>query len=292
MQRLMTKEKCIVSGTKNYVAYSKGLIKNVDSGLVVAEKIPSESELKRLYEKEYFFGMEYSDYIADRPALERNFLGRIKRLKKLGLLKSKNHVVEVGCAYGYFLNLIKNEVKSHQGFDVSPDGIKFAIEDLEVNASNEDFLTTKFPQKVDLVCMWDVIEHVSQPDQFVEKAASILKKGGALALTTGDIGTPLPKARGGKWRMIHPPTHIYYFDKSSMTALLEKYGFKVVSYRYSATYRNTGSVLKQLIVNQKAKGGEATILKGISKISEKLGLTKLNIPLNTFDIMDVIAVKN
>ncbi len=291
MARSMSNEACIVSGTKNYEPYSKGLIRNIDSGLIVAEEIPSEADLKHLYEKEYFFGMEYSDYIADRPALEKNFLGRIKRLKKLGLLHSRNHVVEVGCAYGYFLNLLKNEVKSMKGYDVSQDGIKFAKEELGVDASNDDFLKVNFATKIDLVCMWDVIEHVSRPDVFVQKAADILKKGGALALTTGDIGTPVPKIRGGKWRMIHPPTHIYYFNKKSMYALLEKHGFEVVSYKYSATYRNVGSVLNQLIVNQKASGKKAGILRGFLGACERLKLTNLNVPLNTFDIMDVIAVK-
>jgi SAM-dependent methyltransferase len=291
MKRNIRKEPCIISGTKNYVDYSEGLIRNTDSGLVVAAEIPDEVELKKLYEKEYFFGMEYSDYIADRPALEANFRQRVMKLKKMGFISKKKRIVEVGCAYGYFLNLVKDKSLSHEGFDVTPDGVKFAKKELGVNASNENFLTKKFKHKVDLVCMWDVIEHVGQPQEFVKKAASILEKGGALALTTGDIGTLVPRIRKGKWRMIHPPTHIYYFDKKTMTALLDMNGFDLLDYRYDAVYRNLGSVLNQLIVNQKAKGGNATLLRLILKACTGTGLTKLNIALNTFDIMDVVAVK-
>jgi SAM-dependent methyltransferase len=287
----MRQEPCIVSGTKNYVPYSKGLIKNVDSGLVVAEKIPSEKKLQKLYKEEYFFGMEYSDYLADRSALEKNFFGRINRLRKLGHLKTNSHVVEVGCAYGYFLNAIKDEVKSHVGFDVTVEGVTFAMNELGVNAKNDNFLDAKFQNKIDLVCMWDLIEHVSHPEAFIEKSSKILRKGGALALTTGDIGTPIPRIRKGKWRMIHPPTHLYYFDKESMSQLLNKYGFDVVSYRYSPTYRNVGSVLNQLIVNSKAAGKNTWALNTVLSASGKLGLTKLNIAINTFDIMDVIAIK-
>ncbi len=291
MNRVMSKEPCIVSGTKNYEDYCEGLIRNIDSGLITAAEIPDEKALDKLYKEEYFFGMEYSNYIDDRPALEQNFKKRIKKLKKLGYLNKKSEVVEVGCAYGYFLKLIKNESKSHIGYDVSKEGIDFAKSKLKVNASTENFLKVNFKKKVDLVCMWDVIEHVGRPEAFVEKANKILKTGGVLTLTTGDIGTFVPKMRKGKWRMIHPPTHIYYFNKKSMIALLEKHGFEVVDYGYSAVYRNAGSVMNQLIINAKAKGGSALLLRAALSFSKKTKLNKVNIPLNLFDIMEVIAVK-
>lgn len=291
MKRVISKEPCIVSGTKNYKIYSEGLIENLDSGLIVAAEIPDEKALDKLYKKDYFFGMEYSNYIEDRPALEQNFKKRIKTLKKMGFIGPNKTVLEVGCAYGYFLNLVKDKVKSHKGFDVAKEGIEFAKKELAVNASTDNFLKIDTKKKVDLVCMWDVIEHVGRPDAFIKKANEALKIGGALALTTGDIGTPVPKMRKGKWRMIHPPTHIYYFNKKSMTALLEKNGFEVARYGYSSVHRNTGSVLNQLIVNKKASGGSATVLRTILSVSNKLKLTKINIPLNLFDIMDVVAVK-
>ena len=291
MGRTMTNEPCIVSGTKNYEPYSDGLIRNIDSGLIVAEFIPSNEELDKLYEKDYFFGQEYSDYLADRPALETNFRKRIKSLKKRGALGADKNLVEVGCAYGYFLNLVKDEVESAVGYDVAKDGIDFAKNELGVNASTDNFLEVKFKDKIDVVVMWDLIEHVPDPDKFVEKAGKILNKGGYLTLTTGDIGTFVPRVRKGKWRMIHPPTHIYYFDRKSMTALLDNYGFDIVDYHYDAIYRNVGSVLNQLLVNQKAKGSSGGLFSFALRVAKLLRLDRLNIPLNLRDIMNVTAVK-
>lgn len=291
MGRTMKDEACIVSGTKNYVPYSEGLIKNIDSDLIVAEYIPDEAELERLYEEDYFFGQEYFDYLADRPALEKNFAKRIKALKKAGALGKDKTLVEVGCAYGYFMNMVKDQVGSVSGYDVAPDGIKYAKEEFGLSASTDNFLTEDFPEKVDVVAMWDVIEHVSEPDAFVKKSAEILKKGGVLTLTTGDIGTLLPRMRGGKWRMIHPPTHIYYFNKKSMTALLDKLGFDIVDYHYDAQYRNVGSALNQLIMKSKAANRGEGIWGPVLSASKRIGLDKLNIPLNLRDIMNVTAVK-
>jgi hypothetical protein len=139
--------------------------------------------------------------------------------------------------------------------------------------------------------MWDVMEHFGEPHKHVQKAAQILKPGGILSLTTGDISAFVAKQRGTKWRMIHPPTHIYYFTPHSMQKLLEKYGLRVVSLRYKSTYRNTGSVFNQLICNRRAKDQGSGMLEIGHKIVKSTGLDRLNIPLNLFDVMEVTAVK-
>lgn len=285
---------CIACDGKKFNPYGKQLVEcmNSNCGLIVAKHIPTFDELKRLYEEEYFFGMEYSDYKADRPALEKNFKQRIKHLTKY--LHNDAIVVEVGCAYGYFLNMVKEQVKWHKGFDVSKEGIEFAKRELLINAHDDDFLEDKEIKKgsVDLVCMWDVMEHFGEPQKHVEKAAQLLKKGGALSFTTGDIGAFAARKRGEDWRMIHPPTHVYYFTTKSAKLLLEKYGLRVVSIRHKPTYRNAGSVFQQLIINRKVKNRSSFVLEKGYAVAKLTKLDRVNFPLNLFDVMEVTAVKD
>ena len=42
----------------------------------------TDAELLALYSKGYFFGEEYSDYLADREVLRRNFRLRLKTLDR------------------------------------------------------------------------------------------------------------------------------------------------------------------------------------------------------------------
>jgi len=281
---------CIACGQAAFRPYLSQLIKCQNCELVTAAIIPTEEELNMLYQQEYFFGKEYSDYKADRQALEYNFKKRIQHLGPF--ISPSTRLVEVGCAYGYFLNLIKNKVKHHQGYDVSTDGVEFALNELKVNASNQNFLTAKIKkQSVDLVCMWDVIEHLADPDSFLEKIHEILTPGGHLAFTTGDISGLVPKLRGEKWRMIHPPTHLYYFSPKTAELLLNRQGFKVVSVRHPSVYRNIGSVVNQLKYNRLAKRANVGIFGVADGVSRKTGIGNLNFPLNTFDIMEVVAVK-
>jgi hypothetical protein len=49
-----------------------------------------------------------------------------------------------------------------------------------------------------------------------------------LFVTTGDIGSTLARWRGSRWRLIHPPTHLHYFSRETVTRLLSRYGLQVV----------------------------------------------------------------
>lgn len=284
-------EECIICNNKKLKVYYGELLLCDQCSHITANEMPTNKELQKLYQKDYFFGMEYFDYKADRPALEKNFKNRIKRLNKR-VIDGNFNIIEIGSAYGYFLNLIKDDVKHHIGFEVSNDGVDFSKKKLKVNATNDDFLKYKIKDNsVDTVFLWDVMEHLTDPEKYIEKISKILKFRGRIVFTTGDIGKFIPKLRKGNWRMIHPPTHVHYFTAKSARELLGNYGFKVEDIYYKGVYRNLGSVANQIIANRKAKNSNTNILEVGHKIADKTKLTRLNIPLNTWDIMEVVAVK-
>lgn len=284
-------KKCIVCESKKLKNYHNVLIECDECGHISAKEMPTNFELKKLYQKEYFFGMEYFDYKADRPALEKNFKNRLKRLNKRVIDKDFK-VVEVGSAYGYFLNLVKDDVKSHIGFEVSEDGVRYSKEKLNLNATTDDFMEYKFKNNsIDTIFLWDVMEHLTQPEKYIKKISEILKPGGRVVFTTGDIGKTLPKVRKDKWRMIHPPTHVHYFTANSAQKMLKNHNLEIENIYYKGVYRNLGSVANQIISNRKAKKSSTKFLEFGYKLADKSKLTKLNVPLNTFDIMEVVAVK-
>ena len=133
------------------------------------------------------------------------------------------------------------------------------------------------------VFMWDVIEHLAHPEAFLTKIHDELKPGGRLYITTGDISALLPRIQQHKWRMIHPPSHIFYFSRTHLTMLLQKHGFSVVRITYPAIYRSIRQIYFSLFLLEK-KGRLA------SKFF-KLIPASWFVPVNTFDIMFVAAVK-
>jgi hypothetical protein len=86
--------------------------------------------------------------------------------------------------------------------------------------------------------MWDTIEHLLEPQAYVERARDVMVDGGRLFLTTGDIGSAMARLRGERWRMIHPPSHVNYFSRSTITRMLDRAGFQVDPIRSVGTHRD------------------------------------------------------
>lgn len=281
--------KCDICEQSVWEKYSPQLIRCAICGLVRAVSNPTHEELNLIYQHDYFFGDEYFNYINDRPALEKNFSLRLKRLSSF--LNLKSSVIEIGSSYGFFLNLCKVKVRKVVGYDVVKEGVDYAINNFGVEAHCDNFLNYSGPE-VDMVCLWDVIEHFPNPGEFINKISKVVKSNGYIAFTTGDIGSFMAKMRGERWRLIHPPTHLFYFDRKSITKLLKKNGFTLVSFKHVGVWRNFGSVLKQLIKRFDNTRIFKMILLLVDRLFKYFGFDKINFSINLFDIMEVIAVKN
>jgi SAM-dependent methyltransferase len=244
----------------------------------------TDSELADLYGHKYFHGEEYVDYQQERAALDLNFKHRLKQLKDLA--PPPGRLFEIGCAYGYFLEHAARYY-TVAGCDISEHAIGVAKQS-GLNVQAADYLTLPPPpEPYNIICMWDTIEHIARPRPYVEKAYSELAPGGCLVISTGDAGSRLARMRREKWRMVHPPTHLHYFTSASMRRMIEGAGFNKTKISHDPFYRNVGSSLK--------KAGDHSgkqVIKSLGNIANKLPLIPgMNVPVNLFDIMTVIAWK-
>jgi len=70
------------------------------------------------------------------------------------------------------------------GLDISPEACRYAVQELRLNVRCIDFLDYANAALCKHVFMWDVIEHLSEPQQYVAKASNVLQKGGHIRITT------------------------------------------------------------------------------------------------------------
>ena len=276
--------RCLVCGGDLGPAKIPGLFQCRSCGFKTANLELSHAQLKELYGRDYFHGAEYLDYEAEEQALKQNFLPRIETLKKF-IPDSKSLVLfEIGCAYGYFLDLARHGFKEVSGIDVAEDAVSSAGKKFGLDVFAGDYLRHDLQKPADVICLWDVLEHLEHPDRFMEKAAKDLAPGGTLALTTVDIGSLTARVRGKNWRMIHPPTHLHYFDVSTLSRLVENAGFEVVHIEHPGLYRPIIRILHGIL----------DIRWGIPKLfkfMENFKFLNRSIYLNLFDIVYVIARK-
>jgi SAM-dependent methyltransferase len=84
-----------------------------------------------------------------------------------------------------------------------------------------------------LVTSCDVLEHLLDPGDGLDRIARVLEPGGWLYLTVPDAGSPVACALGRRWWSVLP-MHVQHFTRGSARRLLEAHGFAVVDVRSHA----------------------------------------------------------
>jgi SAM-dependent methyltransferase len=249
-------------------------------GFITADLALSEDELRALYGADYFHGDEYADYVAEGPELRENFRRRIDTLLGYQPAEERGRLFEIGAAYGFFLDEVGSAYEHVSGVDISEAAAEYARTELGVDVVATDYLEQVLPQQVDTLCLWDTIEHLSRPRDFIEKAARDVRPGGLLALTTGDIDSLNARLRGRHWRMIHPPTHLHYFSRRTLVRLLDSAGFDVVHLETAGNTRSIRGILYAILVLRGGRKGLFDKIKAMPGLSQSL----------TLDLRDIVYI--
>lgn len=146
------------------------------------------------YTEDYFFSdykKQYGKtYLEDFPHLVNMAKSRLLQIKKL--LKKNTEalrVLDIGCAYGPFLQAAKEETFEVFGIDPSEDAVKYVTCNLNVPSFQGFFPDIDLPRHIvkdgfDIISLWYVIEHFEDTEAALKKISSWLKPGGILAFST------------------------------------------------------------------------------------------------------------
>jgi 2-polyprenyl-3-methyl-5-hydroxy-6-metoxy-1,4-benzoquinol methylase len=278
-----TERACIICGGAEIKPFNDAVSQCRACGYIFAETKLTESEIAALYEEHLFTGGAFSDYLADEKFLRKNFANRLRVLDRFLDPKRHRNLIEIGSAYGIFLDMARDKFASVRGMDVTDAGVKYAKERFKLNVEQANFLAHDFgSEKFDVVCMWDTIEHLNAPQLFLEKIAAHSESGALLALTTGDIGSLNARLRKDKWRLMIPPLHLHYFTRASLTKLLARHGFEVVYLRRCGFHRSIDFAAYNVFVLRQKQ-------RWLYQLMRKSGLTKFGFYLNLYDIIYVVA---
>jgi len=276
---------CIVCGSSDSATLYPDIAKCKNCSHVFFERKLSDEALSKIYCRKYFFGDEYRDYLADSRILMKNFELRLKILRGFLDPSRQKSLFEIGCAYGLFLLDAKEIFDEVEGIDIAEDGVLHAREKLKLNVVCEDLLKHDLGDKIfDVVCMWDTIEHLQNPDLYLKKISGHMQKGALLALTTGDIESVCARTEKRRWRLMHPPTHIHYFSRKTLAKLLSDNRFDIIYNRYCGFHRSLDiAAYRTLALNGR--------LGWLYDILRRTGLTGISFYLNLYDIMYIVARK-
>lgn len=223
------------SATEIFTKKGYVLVKCSSCGLVRVANPPSEEELKQLYS----FETGYHSNL-DHDAVEAGHQTRAEHnydfLKKY--CPRPGRLVDIGCSTGLFLRVAQASGWDVSGVEMSPDSSRVARDRYGLDVQTGTIADSHFPAKsLDVVTLWDVIEHLPQPGEALEPIREWLADDGVLILETPNIDGLFPSMsyklarRLDHWPHPEPPGHLFQFSKKTLASMLLKAGFRIENIR-------------------------------------------------------------
>jgi 2-polyprenyl-3-methyl-5-hydroxy-6-metoxy-1,4-benzoquinol methylase len=196
--------------------------------MIYANPVPAEFASGEYYDR------AGGDYYLSPAKLESDYAAvRFERELRLFCRHCQGGVVlDVGCSSGAFLFQLNQRFPGRYqvlGTDVSGPPLDYA-ESRGVPVVRGSFLEQDFGgRQFDAVTFWAVLEHLAEPQQFLLKAASVLKPGGLCFVLVPNMESLAGRFLGARYRYIYPQ-HLNYFTTVTLKKLVEK-RFSVIESR-------------------------------------------------------------
>ena len=155
-----------------------------------------------------------------------------RRLNELARLTTPGRVLDLGCKDGLFLALAQQRGWQPQGLELTVEAAQQAQQrglPVAVGAVAE----LHWPEaSFDVVTVWHLIEHVTDPLTLLRDIHRLLKPGGLLAIETPNIASRAFRHDGAAWEYLAPPQHLCYFNDQSLRHALTQAGYQPLQTRY------------------------------------------------------------
>lgn len=211
--------------------------KCLDCCLTQVTNPPQASEIDSYYDND-FFDKHYQNLQTDpkKQSYEyKKFNYRLEEIEKR--TRGKGTILDVGCSFGFFLDAAKKRDWKPYGVEISELAANYARVNLGLNVLSKPLNEANFDAGFfDVVTLWNVIEHIHDPKELMREIHRLLKRGGMIVLTTGDVESPLSRLQGERWRMLIPPIHLSHFSPSTIRYLLNSCDIELIEQTYAFPY--------------------------------------------------------
>ena len=200
-------------------------------GLVFVHPHPHKKALRQHYDEGY-----YSAWMNSQRCWRRRMW--TNRLRKIEHWKSCGKLLDIGCGEGHFLKVAKAKGWEICGTEISQFGSEQASAILGRSIFCGEVWEAGFAAGTfDVVTLWHVLEHVTEPLQVMREANRLLKPDGIVVLAVPNVNNRFMQ---GAYRLIKgrrpllysaddKEVHLYHFSVDTIKALLKLARFRCCS---------------------------------------------------------------
>lgn len=222
-----------------------------DCDLVFVDPRLSDEMLSRLYDEDYYFstGWPYGRFAS--AAIE---LIQSQRRRRVERHVRPGSLLDIGSGAGRFVHHMAHHGWQATGIDFSPAAQALAVRNASMNGNGNGngtwngngiahgnrngngcrFLCGSlddhdFPSgSLDLVTLWQVLEHIGQPRPLLKRCHEMLRPGGLLVASVPNIEGLSSRLTGERWWGLDVPRHLLHYAPETLRRGLEQAGFRVI----------------------------------------------------------------
>ena len=196
----------------------------------------------RLRDPEAVYRGDYEEYIKEARLIlsgqaphhrDPNYLQELELIE--AHTSGRGRLLDVGCNMGMLLRLARSKGWEVVGIEPSPALHRIATEQLGLTVYNSSLEAIAADEQgsFDAVAISDVLEHITEPQAFLQAAARVLRPGGLLYVKVPNAGWSMLKQRlaerlghdlkRGAWDAYE---HVVHYTEPTLKAMLRAGGFE------------------------------------------------------------------
>lgn len=190
---------------------------------------PNEKSVGEYYKAEAY--ISHSDS-------RQGFIGRayhqvrsIMLKKKYDILRNSSagkNLLDVGSGTGYFAGFMKKRGYSVIGVEVSDQAAKKSRKKFGIDVKTPaELLKGEVKGPFDFITLWHVLEHLYQPERYMEKFKELLNDSGHLIIALPNFKGFEAKKYGSYWAGYDVPRHLWHFHPGAIETFASHHGFSL-----------------------------------------------------------------
>jgi 2-polyprenyl-3-methyl-5-hydroxy-6-metoxy-1,4-benzoquinol methylase len=271
---MKTHEECIVCGAREFITAFKCIDHLVSSkefsimrckacGFMFTQGIPEPAQIGAYYESP-----EYISHTGGRKSLTDILYGISRSIMlrhKTGIVKkftntAKGTILDIGAGTGHFVMQMQKIGWNALGVEISDNARRHATEINEISLipslKEGNFAENSF----DAITMWHVLEHIHEPEVYLNNLCTILKKGGILIIALPNPESTDARHYKNNWAAYDVPRHLWHFSINHINTLTSRAGLRPV-----AVKRMPLDAFYIAILSERHRQSRFALIKGLLK---------------------------